>query len=144
MSTIFMSVGAVTLGRVTKDKDGNVVSRKPPQFTEDPAGGCVIIGKAELAEGGQDDDGILIQTGPVEVFGDYQAAEYLRRAVELLQPSRPINIPNFRAIVREAVRQGVDICECCRPLENQRDGEIRHTPACADCIVREWMEEAEE
>lgn len=80
----------------------------------------------------------------MEVFGDYQAAEYLRRAVELLQPSRPINIPNFRAIVREAVRQGVDICECCRPLENQRDGEIRHTPACADCIVREWMEEAEE
>lgn len=79
MSTIFMSVGTVTLGRVTKDKDGNVVSRKPPQFTENPAGGCVIIGKADLVEGGQDDDGILIQTGPVvgDTHGGVNGLPYL-------------------------------------------------------------------
>lgn len=144
MSTIYLSVGNVTIGTTKTDKDGKVISKTKPQFEEDPDGACIVVGKAKFGKIDPCGQDILVPDKNVDVYGNWQAAEYLKCAVELLQPSRPINIPNFRAIVREAVRQGVDICECCDPGANQKDGDIWHTPFCGDCIAREWIEEQEE
>ena len=66
----------------------------------------------------------------VEFFGDWDAAHYLARVLELLHPNRQINVPDLPAMVRAACKDGMDICHYC------------HDCNCRDCIVNEWKGDA--
>lgn len=68
--------------------------------------------------------------GPAEVFGDWQAAQYLAEVVELIHPNRQINVPDLEAMIRRAAKDGLDLCEYC-------DGPYM----CQECIVKEWRED---
>lgn len=71
-------------------------------------------------------------SGPAEVYGDWDAAAYLRRVVELIHPNRQINIPDLEAMIRAAAKAGEDICTYCPDCN------------CRDCIVNEWKEDPDD
>jgi len=119
---ISIGVGTCTLGRRQVDRDGNVASETPARWEADPAGGSVAIVSLNPET--------MEQDGPVEVFGDWQAGQYLARVVELIHPNRQINVPDLEAMIRAAAKDGLDICEYC-PDQYM----------CRDCIVKEWKED---
>ena len=100
MGIISIGVGTCTLGRRQLDKDGNVVKET------------------------------MEQDGPVEIFGDWQAGDYLARVVELIHPNRQINVPDLAAMVRGAAEDGLDLCEYCQAPY-----------MCRDCIVKKWKDD---
>ncbi|MGN0998668.1 MAG: hypothetical protein ACI4PO_03875 [Faecousia sp.] len=124
MSIIFLAKGTATMGRTKRDKDGNIVESSPAQFTVDDAGPCVAVGELD-PETMQPKDPV---TG---LFGDYDASGYLSMALELLHPSRRVNLPDFAAIIRAAMKDGVYFCDYCEGY------------GCMECAVKEWKEEAE-
>ena len=123
---IFIAKGVYRLGRVEKDKDGNVIEEIPPCFEEKPNGSSVVVGiiNSETKE----------QEGDADIFGDWDAAQYLTKVLQLIAPTRSVNIPNFKEIVRNAYNEGTYICEHCP----------RDFTFCRDCIVEEWKNETEE
>lgn len=122
MGIISIGVGTCTLGRRQVDKEGNVVSETPAQWEVDPAGGSVAV--VPLNPETMEPD------GAAEIYGDWQAAQYLARVVELIRPNRPINVPNLADMIRAAAEDGLDLCEYC------------WVPCmCQDCIVKEWKED---
>ena len=123
MSAIFLATGNATLGRTERDKDGNVVKEIPANFEFADDGGCVAIGPL-------DPDTNMPQSVS-GLFGDWDAAGYMAKVLELLKPSRPVNIPDFASIIQAAIKDGVDVCDYCQGLN------------CCDCAVREWKEDAE-
>lgn len=127
MSIIFLAKGTCTMGSTTRDKDGSIIESTPAQFTYDDKGGCVVIGKM--------DPETMKPAEPVDtVYGDWDAASYLAKALELLKPGRRVNIPNFKEMVQNLWKaERVDICDHCQDYHN-----------CRDCIVNEWKEEAED
>jgi hypothetical protein len=63
---------------------------------------------------------------PALIFGDWDAANYLAKVVELIRPNRQINIPDLEALIRAAYKDGFDLCQYCPDCN------------CRDCIVNEW------
>ena len=127
MSIIFLAKGTCTMGITTRDKDGNIVESKPAQFTYDDHGGSVVVGEL--------DPETMKPAEPVDnVYGDWDAAGYLAKVLELMNPRRGVNIPDLKAIVQRAYKEdGNDlICDYC------------HDFKCRDCIVNEWKEAAED
>ena len=122
MGIISIGVGTCTLGRRQVDRDGNVVSETPARWEADPAGGSVAIVSLNPET--------MEQDGPVEVFGDWQAGQYLARVVELIHPNRQINVPDLEAMIRRANMDGLDLCEYCPDPY-----------MCQDCIVKGWKED---
>lgn len=124
MSMIFLAKGVCKLGVTKRDKDGNVASSTQAQFTFDDTGSSIAVGK-------MDPETKEINGETVSIFGDWDAAGYLKTALALLNPRRQVNIPDFKAIIRAAYEEdGSDlVCDYCRSCK------------CRDCIVREWMEE---
>ena len=53
-------------------------------------------------------------------------------ALEILNPNRDVNLPDFATITRKAMKDGVDMCDYCEKLD------------CWDCVVREWKERTDE
>lgn len=129
MKALFMAVGTCKMGMTKRDKAGNVIEQRGASFEPDPEGGCVVIGKANITCAD-----VIQQDGPAAVFGDWDAAGYLAKVVEILQPRRKLNIPDLREIVRAAAEDGNKdfFCEYCDGLN------------CADCIITQWWEEFEE
>lgn len=126
MSIIYLAKGTATMGMTKRDADGNIVESKPAQFTFDGTGPCVAIGEL--------DPETFQPKEPIKsLFGDYDAAGYLAQALELLQPSRAVNIPDFKAIIQAAVKENARerdyFCDYCQNWK------------CSDCIVNEWMDE---
>ncbi len=98
----------------------------PARFTWDETGGSIAIGE-------MDPDTKEIKEESVSIFGDWDAAGYLAEVLDLLKPRRQVNVPDFKAIIQEAIRiDNIDLCDYCR------------IPNCRDCIVKEWKEEVEE
>ena len=97
MGVIGIGVGTAKMGRICKDKAGNVTEQSTARWDADPTGGSVAI-------------------WPM----DWDAAAYLRRVVELIHPNRQINIPDLEAMIRAAAKAGEDICTYC-PDYNCRD-----------------------
>ena len=128
MSALFMAVGTCRMGHTTRDGAGNVVEHTDPSFTPDPNGGSVVVGKLKITDDGMEPD------GPVDVFGDWDAAAYLRRALEIIEPKRRHNIPDFEGIIKDMVAQSFD--KDCPFIERCK------TMYCRDCIVNEWTKEA--
>ena len=122
IGVIAIQKGNFTLGRRQLDKDGNVVKETPPRWEHDPAGACVAIVPLK--------PDTMAADGPAEVFGDWQAGDYLARVVELIHPNRQINVPDLAAMVRGAAEDGLDLCEYCQAPY-----------MCRDCIVKEWKED---
>lgn len=120
MSLLFLAKGTAYLGSARTDEHGNVISTSEPRFEPDPDGGSVAVGVL--------DPNTMEPTGPASLFGDWDAAGYLSRVMALLQPSRAVNIPDFRAILHAAKADGNEdvFCQYCSGLN------------CRDCIVREW------
>lgn len=126
MSVFFMARGTCKMGICKRDKDGNIVESTPAQFTFDGTGGSVAIGAL--------DPETMQPSGTIEhLYGDWDAAGYLAKALELLKPNRQINIPDFKAMFQAAYKDGTDLCDHCRSL----------SLSCEDCVVKEWKEEAE-
>ena len=122
MGIISIGVGTCTLGRRQLDKDGNVVKETPASWEADPEGGSVAIVPLNPET--------MEQDGPVEIFGDWQAGQYLARVGELIHPNRQINVPDLEAMIRRAAMDGLDLCEYCEDCY-----------MCRDCIVKEWKED---
>lgn len=121
MSMIFLAKGTCSLGRTTRDKDGNILKSTPAQFTFDSAGGCVAVGLLDTKT--------MTPIEPITaVFGDWDAAGYLGMALHILKPDRPVNVPDFKAIAQAAYRKNGEclFCEYCQSIN------------CGDCIVKEW------
>lgn len=125
MSMIFLAKGICHLGHTQRDKDGNVVKSSPAQFIWDKDGGSIAIGY-------MDPKSKEIYEDTVSIFGDWDAAGYMLKVLQLLKPARSINIPDIKRIVQEAYREdGNDLlCDYCQNMN------------CADCIIREWKDEA--
>ena len=124
---IFLAKGTYRLGRSRVDRDGNVIEQIAGKFEWDPNGGSVAVGVL--------DDESMEQIGTAELFGDFDPAGYLARALELLAPTRQGNIPCFEGIVK---RMHIEYGGGC-PLLDYCQGEI-----CRDCVVQRWMEEVDE
>lgn len=122
MGIISIGVGTCTLGRRQVDRDGNVASETPARWEADPAGGSVAIVSLNPET--------MEQDGPVEVFGDWQAGQYLAKVLEMLQPTRKTNLPDLEAMIRRAALDGLDLCDYCEDCY-----------MCRDCIVKEWKED---
>lgn len=122
MGIISIGVGTCTMGRRQTDRDGKVVSETPAKWEADPAGSCVALWPLNPET--------LKVDGAAEIFGDYDAARYLARVVELIHPNRRINVPDLAAMIRAADKDGEDICEYCPDPYR-----------CPDCIVKEWKED---
>lgn len=126
MSMIFLATGTCQLGVIRRDKDGHIVEESPAQFIEDDIGGSVAVGEI-------DPQTKEVKENTVSIYGDWQAADYLREVLEHINPRRAINIPDFKAIIQAAYREdGCSlVCDYCKGLN------------CMDCIVKEWLEEME-
>ena len=122
MGIISIGVGTCTLGRRQLDKDGNVVKETPAKWEAYPEGSSVAIVPLNPET--------MEQDGPVEVFGDWQAGQYLAKVVELIHPNRQINVPDLEAMIRRAAMDGLDLCDYCEDCY-----------MCRDCIVKEWKED---
>ena len=122
MGIISIGVGNCTMGRRQMDRDGNVVKETPASWEADPEGGSVAIVPLNPET--------MEQDGPVEVFGDWQAGQYLARVVELIHPNRQINVPDLEAMIRRAAMDGLDLCNYCEDCY-----------MCRDCIIKGWKED---
>lgn len=124
MSLVFIATGHTHLGMTSVGKDGNITKQTPARFEYAPGGPCVAVGK-------MDPDTMEPRDDTVSVFGDWDAAGYLAAVLELLEPGRQVNIPDFKAIIKAAYEQDGDdlVCDYCQ-IHN-----------CPDCIVREWKDE---
>jgi len=123
MAIIMIGLGETRLGTIRRDKDGNEV-KTPARWTPDPKGGsvCVCLLNPETME----------PEGDAEIYGDWDAAAYLKRVLELLKPTRRSNLPDIKSMIQAAYRDGFDICDyCCEQGKWY----------CQDCIVQEWKDE---
>ena len=124
MSTLFIGRGNCRLGTVRMDADGNVVEQTGAKWEPSAEGGCVAICNMDPDK--------MEPVGAAEVFGDWDAAHFLARVLEKLGPGRPVNIPDFREILKKAADDGRGkdfFCDYCGKFD------------CRDCIVTEWMED---
>lgn len=127
MGALFIATATVKMGQTTKDKDGNTIKHTPPSCEVGPDGCSVIVGKLKITDDTMEPD------GPVEVFGDWDAANYLAHVLEELKPNRKVNIPDFHGIVRDMVGKSFD--KFCPFFDSCGD------LLCHDCIVDQWIEE---
>lgn len=123
MNAIFLAKGTAMMGMTTRDAQGNVI-HTPPHFKTGEHGGCIAIGELDM------ETGMIME--PIEsIYGDYDAAGYLAKILELLKPDRPINIPDIKGIVLALGRDNVDFCDYCEDSGYK----------CRDCIIPQWRDE---
>ncbi len=118
MGLIGVGVGTTHLGRRQIGADGQTESETKAKWEADPEGGSVAIWPMNPET--------MEPDGPALIFGDWDAANYLAKVVELIRPNRQINIPDLEALIRAAYKDGFDLCQYCPDCN------------CRDCIVNEW------
>lgn len=124
MPMIFLATGNFNLGRINRNKNGNVIKETPPKFEHNDKGNCVIVGKINPET--------MEQIDTADLFGNYQASAYLKKTLELLNPNRAVDVPNFKQIICSAIHNGVDICDYCSDMN------------CSNCVVSEWKQEEQQ
>ncbi len=125
MPSILIEKGNFTMAEVHTNPDGGKETVSAGGWKPDENGGCVIVCAVDTEDKNK-------QAGDAAIFGDWQAAEYLGRVLELLKPARAVNVPDFKAIFKAARIDGMDMCLYCQSLE------------CPDCYMNpENWEEAE-
>ncbi len=120
MEMVFLAKGHAKLGVNKIDKDGNITEAQPATFTVAADGPCVVVGTL--------DSETMKQRGDISIYGDWDAAGYLKEALELLAPNRQHNIPNIEQIVKALTADGIDVCDYCQ------DGK------CYECALRDFKE----
>lgn len=125
MSIIFLAKGRAILGMNKVDKDGNITESTPAHFEFADDGPSVAVGEMDPVT--------KVFKDGASIYGDWDAAGYLKAVMEKLQPRRKINIPDFKAIIQKAYTEdGNDlVCDYCQAIN------------CRDCIVKEWKDEVE-
>lgn len=120
-NSVGAAAGAPLHTVTTRGADGKIISQTPARWEHDPDGGCVALWtmNPETEE----------QEAPARIYGDWQASEYLGDVLAELKPRRKVNLPDFPAIVRAAMADGMDICVYCQSFD------------CNECIVNEWKSE---
>ena len=118
MAIICIGKGTTTLGTSKTNQAGAITERTAAKWEPDPQGGSVCLWQAN--------PNTMEPMGAAEVFGDWQAAEYLGRVLELLNPGRGIDVPKLPQMIRRAMADGVNICDYCGDFN------------CRDCIVNDW------
>ena len=121
MSIVCIGRGNTTLGMARIDAAGNVVSKQEATCEPDPEGGSVAVWTM--------DPETKEVTKGAQVYGDWDAAGYLDRVLELLGPTRALNVPNPKEIIARMCEKGVDLCDYCEKIP------------CRGCIVEEIKEE---
>lgn len=121
MGMISIGVGTYSLGHRQVDGNGKVVSETPAKWEYDPNGSAVAIVPLDPAT--------MEQSGHAEIFGDWQAGEYLARVLEHIHPNRKINVPDLESMIKRAAMDGLDLCDYCKDCY-----------MCLDCIVKAWKE----
>lgn len=124
MGVIGIGVGTATLGRICRDKDGNITEQSTARWDADPP--------ADRWQSGQWTRRRWNRAGRRRCTGTGTRPPTSCRVVELIHPNRQINIPNLEAMIRAAAKDGVDICTYC-PDYN-----------CRGCIVNEWKEDPDD
>ena len=124
MSLLIIGRGECTMGRTERDAAGNIVQKSAAKWEPGPGGSSVAICRV--------DPDTMEPVGAAEIFGDWDAAAYLSRVLNLLGPGRPINIPDMAAIIKGAIQEGFNPCDHCHG-----------TVLCMDCIVTEWKGEVD-
>lgn len=126
-AAVLLLRGTACLG-VTRHKSDGAVEHIPASFTPSNDGECIGVCEFDLEKNEP--------LGQISLFGDYQQAEILNTAIELLGPNiRPGNIPPLREMFRIAGQRGM---EC--PLLNVCSKASCYNSGTA-CIFREWMDE---
>ena len=121
MSIICIAKGTATIGRTETGKDGRIISQTPARWEANPDGGCVALWTMNPET--------MEPDAPAEIFGDWQAAEYLAAVLEKLRPTRQVNVLNLPALIRAAAEDGLDVCQYCQSY------------GCNACIVNTWKNE---
>ena len=124
---VFLCKGTFNLGQRTVDGQGNVIKETKAEFKSDPGGGSVAVGEM--------DDETMEQIGTADLFGDYDHWGILNKALQLLRPTRPGNLPEFGSIFTKMYKENPNDCPF-RPYCDR----IR----CADCVCWDWIDEIEE
>lgn len=122
MSIVCIGIGDATMGRRTLGPNGEVVSETKAHWESNPQGGSVAVWTASEKTDEPE--------GPVELYGDWDAAHYLPRVLELLHPHRQLNVPDLKSMILAAEKDGYGLCDYCQ----------RHGYDCRDCIITEWKE----
>ena len=112
------------MGMRTRDGDGNIITQTPAQFTIEETGSCIAVGSI-------DPETHEINQPVSTIYGDWDAAGYLGAALQMLPPSRAINIPDLKSIILALERDNVDCCDYCEDAGYK----------CRDCIVSQWRSE---
>ena len=123
MSIVCIGIGDATMGCRTLGPNGEVVSETKAHWESNQQGGSVAVWTASEKTDEPE--------GPVELYGDWDAAHYLPRVLELLHPRRRINVPDLKSMILAADKEGCGLCDYC-----QRCGYD-----CRYCIITEWKEE---
>lgn len=92
MGALFIGRGDCRLGLTRTDAAGNVVEKTGAKWEPNADGGCVAICEMDTDK--------MELVGAAEVFGDWDAAHYLARVLEKLGSGRPVNVPDFRSILK--------------------------------------------
>ena len=92
MGLIGIGVGTTHLGRRQIGADGQTESETKAKWEADPEGGSVAIWPMNPET--------MEPDGPALIFGDWDAANYLAKVVELIHPNRQINIPDLEGLAR--------------------------------------------
>ena len=121
---IFLAKGTAKMGMCTRDGDGNIVTQTPATFTVEDTGSCIAVGTI-------DTETHQIKEPVSAIYGDWDAAGYLGAILQMINPSRTLNIPDFKSLIIEAFNNGFDICEHCDPAY-----------FCRECVVAQWKAEA--
>ena len=118
MGVIGIGVGTAKMGRICKDKAGNVTEQSTARWDADPTGGSVAIWPMDPEK--------MEPSGPAEVYGDWDAAG----GTDPPKPADQHTGPGGHDPSRR--KAGEDICTYC-PDYN-----------CRDCIVNEWKEDPDD
>lgn len=75
MGVIGIGVGDAIMGRTRRDENGNIMEQSAARWDANPAGGSVAIWPMDPEK--------MEPSGPAEVYGDWDAARYLARVVDI-------------------------------------------------------------
>lgn len=111
-TAVLIARGVCTLGRVTTDKDGNVISRTPAKFVMDEEGSCFAVCPVEVNEVNDDIDSVT-QTGDASIAAIFDTDMLLTYVMEKLG-IRQRNTPDLAKLRKKLFEEKhIDLCDYC-------------------------------
>ena len=98
MSIVCIAIGDAVMGCRTLGPHGEVIKETKAHWDHNPEGGSVAI----WTTNGETDE----PEAPADLYGDWDAAHYLTRVLELRHPRRRINVPDLKSMILAADKDG--------------------------------------